>query len=120
VNKPQRWYRRWMGKSFNKMVKLFLLKEFEDTQCGFKLFTAKAVREITPYMSVKGFAFDVEIAVIAMKKGLKIVEIPVKWYNSEESRVIIWRDPLRMIKELLSIYWKMKMGKYENKQAISR
>lgn len=119
VNKPQRWHRRFMGKTFNRIVKIFLFRDIEDTQCGFKLFSASAVEAILPWMSMDGFAFDVELVLIAQKRGLPIVEVPVKWYNSEESRVIIWRDPLRMLSEIFSIFIKLKTGKYENNKTVS-
>ena len=119
VKLPQKCHRRFMGKTFNSMVQLFIVRGFQDTQCGFKLLSGKAVKEILPRMTLNGFAFDVELVLIAQKSGFKIIEVPVKWYNSPESRVLIWRDPLRMFAELFSIFIRSKTGKYEKNKTVS-
>ena len=42
-----------------------VLPGIEDSQCGFKMFTASAVRAILPHATVDGWAFDVEMLAIA-------------------------------------------------------
>ncbi len=43
---PQPLYRVAMGKIFNLLVRLIAIGGFNDTQCGFKLFTRQAAQEI--------------------------------------------------------------------------
>ncbi len=80
-------YREVMGRAFNHLVQLLLLPGLKDTQCGFKLFTARAAEEAFGACRLDGFSFDVEALFVARSRGRRIVEVPVVWRNDEASRV---------------------------------
>jgi dolichyl-phosphate beta-glucosyltransferase len=80
-------YREAMGRVFNRLVQTLLLPGLEDTQCGFKLFTAQAAGQSFGACRLDGFSFDVEALYVARRLGLRIVEVPVVWRNDEASRV---------------------------------
>ena len=103
IIRRQPWWRRGMGKIFNKIVKIFILPDFHDTQCGFKLFKGAAARELFEELKTDRFAFDVEILARAKKKDYKIVEVPVRWLDSDQSKVNPILDPLIMIKDIVRI-----------------
>ena len=99
------------SKLFNSFVRIIALPSIPDTQCGFKAFrneVGKIIfnslvvckpKHITgPYMG----AFDVEFIVIALKKGYKIVSVPVAW-NREVSKNLKFSEPLKMIAEVVKI-----------------
>ena len=92
-----------MGKIFNAMVKALVFGGFHDTQCGFKLFTSKAAKDIFRVARIDGFAFDVEVLFLAMKMGYRVREVPVRWLNSVHSKVRVFRDSFRMFLDLLRI-----------------
>ncbi len=79
--------REFVGRIFNTIVQVFLVPGVADTQCGYKLFSAKAANDIFPRQKLHGFAFDVEVLTIAHKLGYKIKEAPVKWVNDPGSKV---------------------------------
>jgi dolichyl-phosphate beta-glucosyltransferase len=56
----QPWYRENMGRLFNLLVRLLAVPGLHDTQCGFKLFTARAAEEVFSRARLDGFSFDVE------------------------------------------------------------
>jgi dolichyl-phosphate beta-glucosyltransferase len=87
----QPWYREVMGRSFNLLVRLMILPGVGDTQCGFKLFSRRAVDLIFPHQSLDGFAFDVELLALARAAGLRIQEVAVRWVDSPGSRVSLRR-----------------------------
>ncbi len=95
--------RELAGKIFNLFVKIFTGMEFMDTQCGFKLFDRKTIDAIFPLLKINDFSFDVEILYLAKKNGFKIKELLVKWVNSEESKVNIIKDSLKMLKSITKI-----------------
>ncbi len=99
----QNFLRENMGRVFNLLVRLIVLRGFKDTQCGFKLFTKKAAENIFKLQKFDNFVFDVEILYIAKKLGFKIIEAPVKWYNSTDSRVRPFRDSTSMFLDLFKI-----------------
>ncbi len=99
----QPFYREKMGKAFNFFVKLILLKDFNDTQCGFKLFKGDVARMLAKDMKINGFCFDVEMLYLAKKKGLKIKEVGVRWENSPESKVKALSSSVSMFFDLFRI-----------------
>jgi len=103
IVRHQPFYREWMGKGFNLLVRLLVHRGIHDTQCGFKLFGPGAKKSVFPLLNVNGFAFDVEILVLAARKGLKIYEVPVVWSNDSQSKVHPLRDSLRMLREIITI-----------------
>lgn len=87
IRERQPLYRELGGKLFNLLVRLVVMPELHDTQCGFKLFRRAATAPVLPHLVVDGFAFDVEILALARAIGLRIAEVPVVWINSLTSRV---------------------------------
>jgi dolichyl-phosphate beta-glucosyltransferase len=99
----QPWYRETMGKIFNRLVRIFVLGGVHDTQCGFKAFTAEVAERVFPPLQTRGFGFDVEVLYRAKQDGYRIVEVPIRWINSPQSRVHPIRHSMAMFFELLAI-----------------
>lgn len=109
---PQTWFRRLVGYAFKIYRKLVVgLRSIQDTQCGFKGFSAKAAREIFPKARINQFAFDPEILLLGKKFGYKIKEIPVHWKNDPESKVQ-FKSTIKMAIDLLKIRWNILTKKY--------
>jgi dolichyl-phosphate beta-glucosyltransferase len=99
----QPWWRQGMGKTFNRFVKLIVLEDFNDTQCGFKLFSKEAASSLFNNARIDRFAYDVEILSLAKYKGYRVSEVPVKWLNSPDSKVHPIFDSLKMLFDLIRI-----------------
>jgi len=97
-----------MGKTFNRFVKLLVISDFEDTQCGFKLFSGNIARNLFKDARINRFAYDVEILALAKKKGFRISEVPVKWINSPKSKVHPVFDSVQMLFDLIKIRLRMR------------
>ena len=98
---PQPWYRQCMGKVFNRLVRFLAVLEIKDTQCGFKLFMGGVARSLFKKQTIDGFGFDAEVLYMAKKSGYRVREVPVRWINSSDSRVNIFKDPFLMLKDLI-------------------
>lgn len=85
----------------------------EDTQCGFKMFTASAVEAVFPLVRIEGWAFDVEVLHIARRRGLRIVEVPIEWHYRRESQLSLIRDGARMLRDVLAIRMRSKRRGYD-------
>lgn len=105
-------YREFMGKTFNRIVRLLAVGGIRDTQCGFKCFTRQAAREIFSMGRVNGFSFDVEALYIARRKGFKVREVGVLWRNHPQSKVHPVKHSLQMLKELVLIRYYVAAGYY--------
>jgi glycosyltransferase involved in cell wall biosynthesis len=108
-------YRHIIGRVFNWIVRLLLLPELQDTQCGFKCFRADVVEKVFPLVSNSGWTFDAEALFIARRLGYAISEIPIPWYYNPHSNVRVLRDSLQMGTDLLKIRWNAIIGKYHAK-----
>jgi len=97
------WLRTVMAFVFNGLVHLSTGLEFKDTQCGFKAFRGDVGRECFGLSRSRGFAFDVEVLVLARRLGYTMVEVPVRWTAVKGSSVRPIRDSLQMLVDLTRI-----------------
>jgi len=105
-------FREMGGRFFNLIIRIITGLPFHDTQCGFKLFEAKAAREIFRRQRVERFGFDVEVLYIAQHLGYRTLEIPVRWNDVAGTKVKMlgavaaFLDPLK-------VRWNGITGKYK-------
>jgi dolichyl-phosphate beta-glucosyltransferase len=99
----QPWLRERLGRAFNLLVRILGVRGFADTQCGFKLFTRRAARDVFPQLFTDRWAFDVEALLVARMMKYKIREVPVIWVNSPGSKVNVLRDAVATLRDLLRI-----------------
>jgi len=103
IIKKQPWWRQGMGKTFNRIVKVLIMDDFRDTQCGFKLFAGDTARDLFREARIDRFAYDVEILALAKKNGYRVAEVPIRWINAPGSKVHPVLDSLQMLKDLCRI-----------------
>jgi glycosyltransferase involved in cell wall biosynthesis len=103
--------REAVGRVFNLAMRLITGLHFKDTQCGFKLFQTSAGREVFSRQLLDGFGFDVEVLFIAGKRGLRAVEVPVRWDNVEGTKVSLWLGFVAFL-DLLKVRRNALQGKY--------
>lgn len=108
----QSFFRESAGRVFNLLMQLLTGLRFRDTQCGFKLFEARAAREVFRRQRLERFGFDAEVLFIARRLGYRTVEVPVRWSHSEGTKVSMFRDSLNMFLDLLRIRWHQLRGRY--------
>ena len=108
----QPWSRVLIGRFANMLIQMFILDGVRDTQCGFKAFQHEAAREIFSRMKVNRFGFDIESLAIARLLNFGVMEIPVSWCNSEESKVRPVKDAFRTFSELIYIKLNLWGGRY--------
>jgi dolichyl-phosphate beta-glucosyltransferase len=107
----QRRPREWMGKLFNVLVRLFILRGYRDTQCGFKAFRRGPGRDIFSCLRTPGFGFDVEVLVLSRERGYRVAEIPVAWCDVRPSRLRILKGSWGMIKDVWRIRRDSRAGR---------
>ena len=127
INEP--FHRHLMGRVFNLFVRIIALPGIQDTQCGFKLFTKKCVRDVFPRIeSLKNArelksaytgAWDVEVLLISKQLGYKIKSVPVSWVHVKTKGVSPIKDSIKMAIEILQIKWRFVRGKYKSAQLTS-
>jgi dolichyl-phosphate beta-glucosyltransferase len=124
-------YRHLMGRVFNGLVRLLLIPDVHDTQCGFKLFRTDVARELLlrsrlyrdAGRTVTGprvTAFDVELLTIARLNGYRICPVPVIWSYGEGSKVRPARDTWHNVRDVLNVWVAAKRGHYGEAGVVSR
>jgi dolichyl-phosphate beta-glucosyltransferase len=105
------WTRHVIGRIFNWIVRLFAVPGIQDTQCGYKMFSAAAATTIVPHLTIDGFAFDVEALFLARRAGLVVREVGITWHCRTDSRVAVGRGAAAFA-DILRIRWRGIRGAY--------
>jgi len=101
--------RELMGRTYNRLLQLFVLPGIHDSQCGFKVFTAQAAVACFEPLRTMRFGFDAEVLVRARGFGWQIAEVPVRWRHVDASRVSSVRDASRMLLDMFLL--RMRRGR---------
>jgi dolichyl-phosphate beta-glucosyltransferase len=106
IRKKPDWDRRVLSRLFHGMVipLMHLPPSLTDTQCGFKVYRGDAARLLYAECRTAGFAFDVEILVLAQRHGFRVSEFPVEWTCDRDSRLNIVTSPWPILRDLFFIY----------------
>ncbi len=108
----QPFYRQFFGRCFNGVTRLVMGLKFADTQCGFKAFTRAAAQTVFQLQTIERWGFDPEILFIALKRGYRVVEVPVSWAHDERTRMSYLKDGLKMLEEIAIVRWNALTGRY--------
>ncbi len=101
VDEPE--YRHVMGRVATFIIKFAAISDYEDTQCGFKMFSAPVVEDLFAVQRMNGIGFDVELLFIAKKRGYRVKEVPITWYYDPYSTMRLWDDSIKLLREIWEI-----------------
>ena len=108
----QPFFREAMGRVFNLVVRVIAGLSFADTQCGFKLFSRRAAKEVFAVQMLDRFGFDVEILYLARKLGFGIAEVPVRWNDVTGTKVQALGGADAFL-DILRVRWNDLRGRYD-------
>ena len=108
----QRRIREFGGRMVNRLTHLVLLGHFRDTQCGLKGFRGDIGRSMFDRTRIEGFAFDVELFIIAEQDRLSLLEIPVSVRFRPGSSVRLVGDTAALLADLFRIRRWVGKGAY--------
>jgi glycosyltransferase involved in cell wall biosynthesis len=108
----QPFYRQFFGRCFNAVTRAVMRLPFADTQCGLKAFTREAAQTVFSLQTIERWGFDPEILFIALRRGYRVVEVPVSWAHDERTRMSYLRDGIKMLQEIAQIRWNAFTGRY--------
>jgi ubiquinone/menaquinone biosynthesis C-methylase UbiE len=110
-------HRKVLGKGFNLLFRLLFAEDFHDTQCGLKVVRTRVLRDLAEDLTVEGYAFDIDLIVKALRKGYKVVEVPVVWGYHKGSKVGALHQMFKMAHDLILVWLENK--KREPRQRTS-
>lgn len=94
------WYRELLGRAGNLLIQAVAVPGIWDTQCGFKLFSREACRDVFSRSVLDSICLDVELLYLARRMGYRIKEVPVRWRHDPDSRMRLLRESYRMLRDL--------------------
>lgn len=106
--------RKFLGRWFNRVVRMGAVRGLRDTQCGFKLYASPQAHALFALAQEDGYAFDVEVLFLAQRKNMRVAEVPVNWTEMPGSKVNVWRDGMKMLRAVRRVKRRWRSGGYEN------
>lgn len=97
---------------YNRMIRALFGSSIRDHQCGIKFFRSDALRPILNDMGydreiMRGWFWDASLLILAQRRGLEILELPVDWEDGEESTFNFWRE-LRCLISIIELKRKLR------------
>jgi dolichyl-phosphate beta-glucosyltransferase len=111
------YYRHFVGRIYNGLIRCLALPGLQDTQCGFKCFRGMVAEDLFRRQTLMGWSFDVEILFIARQLSYKVIELPIHWYYNPHSKINVVRDSFKMGVDLLTIRLNGLRGVYTHSNA---
>jgi dolichyl-phosphate beta-glucosyltransferase len=106
-------HRKMVGRVFNWLVATIGLDGIADSQCGFKLFRAPVAEDLFRSLRTDGFGFDVELLLLAQRRGYRVSEVPINWSDQPGSKLWVATDGPRMLRQILSARANLALGRYD-------
>jgi len=104
-SKTERPFKRDLAsRIYNLLVRLMLGSKLRDHQCGFKAFRKSSILPLLDKIKDNYWFWDTELLVLAQKFDLKVKEIPVKWKQSEDTKVRFAKDVSYMFSQILRMF----------------
>ena len=94
-------HRKLSGEIFNFFVRRMGVGDVTDTQCGFKLFRGAVAETLFGELETAGFGFDVELLMLARRRGHRVIEVAINWADQPGSKVDVLRDGPRMLAQII-------------------
>ncbi|MEM3459333.1 MAG: glycosyltransferase [Candidatus Bathyarchaeia archaeon] len=101
--------RKVLSRVFNLLVRLLTGVKVSDTQTGIKAVKQESLVEVFKCLSVKRYAFDVELLALAKIFGLRVIELPVKL---KISKLFSLKECWHMLVDLLGIAYRLRIAKW--------
>lgn len=102
--------RKVLSRIFNSLVQLFIGIRLRDTQTGAKAFKRYVLESVIHTLTIKRYAFDVELLLAIINSGYRIEEIPAICQIKLTSR-FSFREIIKMFIDLLAITYRHRVKK---------
>jgi len=108
--------RRILSHGFNMLVKLLTGIRLSDTQTGLKAIRRSAFVNVFPRLTVKRFAFDVELLALANLLGLRVIELPI---SIRMHSLFGSKDVWRMLMDLFGITYRLRVLRWYQRSLVN-
>ena len=111
--------RRVYSLGYRALTRLLFATNVRDTQTGVKLVKREVVADVLPRMVEKRFAFDLELFVVARKRGhTSFVDVPVA-IRERFSSTVSWRTVRDTLLDTLAIFYRLRILRYYDRSVAA-
>lgn len=101
---PRPRIKRWGSRIvFEPLIKLLFGMHYVDFQCGAKLFKRHVIETVVNHLTIRQWAFDVELLYLCKKCGFLIKELPTVWYDKTGSKFALVRSGVHMLSSIVTL-----------------
>jgi dolichyl-phosphate beta-glucosyltransferase len=100
--------RIWASRIFSFLVYSIFDIQRTDTQCGIKGFRNACAKKIVHKSHINGYAFDVELFILATQCQWQVGFLPVVLVNNQMSKIRLGFDSFYILKDIFKIYSRFK------------
>jgi glycosyltransferase involved in cell wall biosynthesis len=109
--------RAFLSRAFNLFTRVTTGIPQKDTQAGFKVGNGEIMRAMFRNISVKRYAFDVELFTIASVLHLKVQEMPVIMKIDRKFRI---QEIIKMFVDVIRISYKYRIARHFKHEYLKR
>jgi len=104
------WLHRYIGNPIlTGILNLLFRAGVSDAHCGMRAFTKEAYEAMK--LNAEGMEFASEMVIKAVEKGLRIGEVPIKYYpRAGESKLRTFRDGWRHLRFMIGYWLRINQG----------
>ena len=105
--------RRFVSQTLQLITRFVTGIQVQDTQCGFKFFSADVAQRIVPQVEQDRFSFDVAFLALLTQQRVPIQTMPMTFVHDEQSSVRM-HDGVRYVLDLFGVYdtLRARTGRY--------
>lgn len=100
--------RRWLTAASRFVFERLITPGIADTQAGLKAFTRSAAQDLFCRQVIDGLIFDVEILMLARKRGYRVEKVYVDWKDKPGSTIKLGRASAAALLDLFRIWWRIR------------
>lgn len=104
--------RKIVSLCYNLMIRILFGLNMRDTQCGLKIFRKSALDKVIDKVSIKKYAFDLELLVALKENNFRIVDAPVAVNKQMNSGSVNIKNIIITFIDTITICIKKNMGNY--------
>ena len=108
--------RRIVSSTYNLMIRALFGIHYQDTQCGIKIFKKYALDKVIQKVTIKRYAFDIELIIALKDLGYRIIDAPVKIAPQVNKGSVSIGNIIRTFFDTMIVWVKRQRGFYIDKK----
>lgn len=107
--------RKLYSLAYYALVRSLFGLPLRDTQTGMKLFRARLLQKIFPYVLVKRFAFDIELLALAHHWGFRLTDAPITLEFQRSVGRVSWKQAWKVFLDTVAVFYRLRILHYYDK-----